>query len=341
MERVMATMAHREPDRVPLFLFTTMHGARELGLSIREYFSSADHMVEGQLRLHVKYRDDCLNPLGYAALDAEAFGADTIFIDDGPPNVGAPSVRRAEDIDRLEPPRVMEHAVLVRALETIRRLKARVGDTVPIVGSVVAPFSLPIMQMGFEHYIDLIYEQPERFARLMAVNQAFCVEWANSQLAAGATAIGYADPMASTTNIPRELYLKTGHPVASATLARIKGAVALHLGSGRGLAMAGDIVTTGAVAVGVSTLEDLAEWKATVGDRLTLVGNLNGITMRRWSAAQVEDEVKQAIAKAARGGGFVLSDNHGEIPWQVPDEVLLAIGDAVERWGRYPLDWVT
>jgi uroporphyrinogen decarboxylase len=23
----------------------------------------------------------------------------------------------------------------------------------------------------------------------------------------------------------------------------------------------------------------------------------------------------------------------------VPDEVLFAIGDAVERWGRYPLDW--
>jgi uroporphyrinogen decarboxylase len=51
-------------------------------------------------------------------------------------------------------------------------------------------------------------------------------------------------------------------------------------------------------------------------------------------------EVKSAIAKAGRGGGFILSDNHSEIPWQVPDGVLLAIGDAVERWGRYPLDWI-
>ncbi|MGR8935731.1 MAG: methylcobamide--CoM methyltransferase MtbA, partial [Gammaproteobacteria bacterium] len=45
------------------------------------------------------------------------------------------------------------------------------------------------------------------------------------------------------------------------------------------------------------------------------------------------------IAKAGRGGGFILADNHGEIPWQVPEAILLAIGDAVERWGRYPLDW--
>jgi uroporphyrinogen decarboxylase len=36
----------------------------------------------------------------------------------------------------------------------------------------------------------------------------------------------------------------------------------------------------------------------------------------------------------------VLSDNHGEIPWQVPEEILLVIADAVHTWGRYPLDWV-
>jgi len=92
--------------------------------------------------------------------------------------------------------------------------------------------------------------------------------------------------------------------------------------------------------MGVSALEDLAELKAAAQGKLTLLGNLNGIEMRRWTAEQAEAEVKRAIAKAGRGGGFILSDNHGEIPWQVPDEVLLAIGDAVERWGRYPLDWI-
>ena len=39
-------------------------------------------------------------------------------------------------------------------------------------------------------------------------------------------------------------------------------------------------------------------------------------------------------------GGFLLGENHGEVPYLVPDEVLLAISAAAERWGRYPLDWV-
>lgn len=339
MQRVRTAMDHREPDRVPVFLLTTMHGARELGLSIREYYARAENVVEGQKRLLEKYRSDCLYPFYYAALEIEAFGGDTIFIDDGPPNAGAPIIR-SSDIDRLEPPRLAEAAGLQRGLETIRQLKQHVGDTVPIVGVVISPFSLPVMQMGFDRYIELIYEEPERFARLMAVNQSFCVAWANAQVTAGATTICYFDPLSSTTNIPRSLYLKTGHRVATETLARINGPKAAHLASGRGLAIAADIAATGAAAVGVSTQEDLAEWKAAVGDKLTLIGNLNGVEMRRWTEGEAEQQVKQAIAKAGRGGGFILADNHGEIPWQVPGEVLLAIRAAVERWGRYPLDWV-
>ena len=174
----------------------------------------------------------------------------------------------------------------------------------------------------------------------MQVNTEFTVAWANAQLAAGATAICYFDPVSSATIVPRELYLKTGQRVAKQALSQIKGATATHLASGRGLPIISDIAETGTAVIGVSALEDLAELKAAANQRVSLLGNLNGVEMRRWTPAQAEAEVKRAIAKAGRGGGFILGDNHGEIPWQVPEEVLLAIRDAVRRWGSYPLDWV-
>lgn len=340
MQRVLTTLNHKEPDRVPLFLLTALQGAKELGLSIEDYFSRADYVVEGQMRLLKKYRSDCLAPSFYAAIELEAWGGEVIFQPDCPPNAGAPVIRNFEDIDYLQPPRVADAPCLTRVLDTIQQLKAKVADTVPIVGVVISPFSLPIIQMGFDRYIELIYEQPERLARLMRANEEFCVEWGNAQLAAGATAIAYTDPVSSSTVIPRELYLKTGQQIAKRTLARINGPVATHFASGRCLPIVADVAATGTTAIGVSGLENLAELKAAAQGKLTVLGNLNGIEMRRWTAEQAEAEVKRAIAKAGRGGGFILSDNHGEIPWQVPDEVLLAIGDAVERWGRYPLDWV-
>lgn len=51
MQRVLTTLEHKEADRVPFFLFPTMHGARELKLSIKDYFSNAEYVSEGQLRL--------------------------------------------------------------------------------------------------------------------------------------------------------------------------------------------------------------------------------------------------------------------------------------------------
>jgi uroporphyrinogen decarboxylase len=171
-------------------------------------------------------------------------------------------ITRSEEIDTLQVPNVLESPSLVRVLETIRELKVRVGDTVPIIAVAISPFSLPVMQMGFDSYIELLYEQPVRFERLMQANESFTVEWANAQLAAGATAICYFDPISSPTNIPRELYLKTGQQVAKRTLGRINGPTATHMASGRALPIMADIADTGTAVVGVSVLEDMGELKA-------------------------------------------------------------------------------
>lgn len=340
MDRVLTTLGHQEPDRVPLFMTTTMHGARELGLGIREYFSRPENVVEGQVRMQRRYRSDFLYPVMYAALDAEAFGAEVLFREDGPANAGAPVIRSPQDIDSLEPPDPRVLPMLQRALAAVAGAAERSAGRVPVVGLVVSPFSLPIMQMGFEGYLQLQAEEPERFWRLMAVNEEFCVRWANAQLAAGATALGFFDPCSSPTVMVPDDFRRTGLLVARRTIARINGPTVFHLASGRSLPILDDIATTGTAMVGVSADEDLAEIKRRVQGRLTVAGNLNGLTMRRWTAEDAEREVKRAIGSAGPGGGFVLADNHGEIPWQVPEEVLDAIAAAVDRWGRYPLTWI-
>jgi uroporphyrinogen decarboxylase len=338
LQRVLTTLGQKEPDRVPFFLLLTMHGAKELGMSIREYFSKPESVVEGQLRLRAKYRHDCLFGFFYASLELEAFGGESIFIDDGPPNASEPVIHQPDDILKLEVPRVKETACLQKVLEAQQQLKARVGDEAPIIGVVMSPFSLPVMQMGFEGYLNLMYERHDLFNHLMKINETFCVNWANAQLAAGATAICYFDPLSSTTIITREQYLQTGFLTARRTIAEIKGPTATHFASGRCLPIVGDVAQTGTAIIGVSVDEDLSDLKRAAQGKLTLLGNLNGIEMRRWTAQQAESEVKKAIARGGPGGGFILADNHGEIPFQVPDEVLLSLSDAVHTWGSYPLD---
>lgn len=337
LQRVLTTLGHKEPDRVPLFLLVTLHGAKELDLSIRDYFAKAENVAEGQFRLRAKFGHDCLYSFFYAPVEIEAWGGEVIFRSDGPPNSGIPFIDDPEQILRLKPPEIEKAPCLAKVLRATEMMKARVGDDCPIIGVVMSPFSLPVMQMGFDRYLDLIADRPELFERLMQVNEEFCTAWANAQLRAGATAICYFDPVSSPTIVPPDLYRRTGFAVAKRTLARIQGPTATHLASGRALAILGDIAQTGAAVVGVSALEDLAEVKAACRGKLTVLGNLNGIEMRHWSPAGAEAAVRKAIAQAGSGGGFILSDNHGEIPWQVPDEALLTIAEANRRWGVYPL----
>ena len=226
------------------------------------------------------------------------------------------------DIMTLTPPKVADSPSLQRVLRATALMREKVGGAVPIIGVVMSPLSLPVMQLGFGAYLELLYERRDLFDRLMRCNEDFCVEWANAQLQAGATAIGYFDPVSSPTILAHDLYASTGLAVARRTIPRIAGPAAMLMASGTTIPIIDQIATTGAAIIGASCDEDLAEVKRVCAGRLTVLGNLNGIEMRRWSAVQAEAAVKDALRCCASGGGFILSDTHGEIPWQVPGDVL-------------------
>jgi uroporphyrinogen decarboxylase len=340
LERTMAAISHNEPDRVPLFLLLSLYGAKEMEIPIRSYFSKPENIMKAQLKMREKYRNDCIYTFFYAPIETEAFGGEVIFVDDGPPNSGEPFIKSIEQISGIEIPRIEDTVCLKRVLEATALLKSAVGNETPIIGVVMSPFSLPVMQMGFAEYLELMYFRAPEFERLMQINQEFCVTWANAQLEPGATAICYFDPLASPNIIERDKYLATGHRIAKHTIGRIKGPVATHLASGIAFPVIQDIISTGSVVIGFSADDDLVKIKKAAKNKICLLGNLNGVDMVNWSTDKVNEEVKNIIIKAGLGGGLILSDNHGEIPWQVPDSVLMEISEAVSQFGTYPMKQV-
>ncbi len=339
-QRLQQTLSHKEADRVPYVLAAAMHPARDMGLTIKEYFSRPENIVEGQMRLHRKFGNDMLCCYPFAALEMIAWGGEAVYFDQGPPNSGAPIIKKPEDILSLEPPRVRGNSALEDILRAVSDLKAVVGEDIPIAGVVVSPFSLPIMQMGFEAYLELIYHRPDLLGHLLHINSRYCVDWANAQLKAGASAVMYSDPASSPGIMSMDLILRYGLPAAKYVISKINGPAMIHLASGRGLTLVDEIIRAGFVGMSASAEENLGELKGACSGKLALAGNLNALEMRHWTEKDAEAAVRKAIAQAGPGGGFVLSDNHGEIPFLVAENVLMAIAEAVRRWGRYPLDWL-
>ncbi len=340
LQRVLTTLSLKEPDRVPLFLLPTTQGAAEMGVPLKDYFRAPGLMAEAQVRFRERYRNDCLYGFTYAAAEFEAFGGDIIFYDRAPPNAGAPFLHTPDDFARLAAPQIEDCPVLCRTLEFQAQLRRAANGNAPVIGVVMSPTSLPVMQLGFPEYLRLLMEQPDSLTPLFEINEEFCVSWANAQLAAGADALVYYDPVGSCTVIEPAHYRRLNAPIAKRVMARIKGPAVTHFASGRSFAILPDVAETGTGGVVVSGDDDLAAVKAAVGNRLPIFGNLNGLAMRHWDAEITELQVKNAIAAAGVGGGFILTDHHGEIPFDVPERVLIWISESVERWGRYPLTWV-
>lgn len=336
LERMTRALSHEEADRVPYMLSVMLHGPALLGMSFEEYFGEPEAVAEAQVALQRRYGHDAILALYFAAMEHEAWGGQVRFFDDGPPNAGAPLVRDIERIPELRAPAVEECPRLQKMLQSIRRMRQEAPE-VMIVGAVVAPNSVPVMQLGFEAYLHVVLERRDLYWQLMERNEPFAVAWANAQVEAGASVVAYFDPVASPTVMPPAVYRETGFQVARRVFPQIRAGVGVGLASGRSIPILDDLAEAGAGAVGVSADDDLAVAKARAGKRLALMGNLNGIAMRRWDAAQAAEAVRSAIAAAGPGGGFLLAEHHGEIPPSVPDDTLRALADAVHRYGTYPI----
>ena len=309
-----------------------------MGASVKKYFSKAENIIKTQIYMQKKYGVDCYYTFHYAAVEIQAWGGDVIFLPETPPNAGESIIRDLGDIDTLEVPDIKNIPVIKQVLEVTHELYLQSNGRVPVIGIVMSPFSLPVMQMGFENYLKLIYFDQQRFERLMRINSQFCINYANAQLEAGATAIGYFNPLMSPDIIDKPRYHATGYPVDRKTLAAIKGPTAAHLASGRSLPVMDEIINMNSSIVGIGCGENLEELKDKSNKRVTLLGNLNGIEIPGWDEETTVEKVRKLINVAAPGGGFILSDTHGEIPLQVPEEKLLSISKIAREYGRYPID---
>ena len=79
MERILNTLSHKEVDRIPFILTLTHHGAKELGMSIQEYYKTPENVIKGQKILQEKYQHDAVIGANYFAFEIEPWGGEVIF----------------------------------------------------------------------------------------------------------------------------------------------------------------------------------------------------------------------------------------------------------------------
>lgn len=338
MDRFGALMAGATPDRVPIICNLLDQGAREMKVSLKEYYSRGDLVAEGQLRMREKYGYDTLLGMFYSGLEAELLGCSRIiYADDGPPNVGHLIINTPEHIRKLSlPDDLNDHPRFRELANCIGILKRESAGRWPVLGVATASFTLPAMLMGIGPWLELFLNgDPGLRDRLLETCSRFCSRQICALREAGADLIVYINPVASATFITLAKFRELALPWVGRDLEQSGPAgVIFFNGGGRINPILADLREhTGIGAYYLNPFDDISEARTILGPQPLITGTINDIRLIDWSPEEIEVEVGKIMSAGKQAGGFLFGTLL--MPFRIPEQNIRALMDAAIKHGSY------
>jgi uroporphyrinogen decarboxylase len=338
LEILGAAVSGAPAPRIPVFCNLLDQGARELGLSQRDYYGNGENVAAGQLRMREKYGYDNVWSLFYVGKEAELLGCrDILFADDGAPNVADFVIKNYDDIGRLEiPDDLTAHPAWGETAKCLRILRSEVGATHPICAYVTASTTLPALLMGMEAWMELLLSGPPDVRdELLRKCSLFFQKEVAAYRAGGANVLIYSTPFGSTSFLGQRRFKELALPWMKRDLepGGVAGIVYYC-----GMAPFNDVIEPvlqelGIGAYYISPLADLQEAKSIIGSRGLTCGVIDDIRMIQWTPEETRAEVQRLCTAGMAGGHFLLGT--GVMPQAVPEANIRALLKAAFEFGSF------
>lgn len=338
LEILAAAVNGTPAPRIPVFCNLLDHGARELGLSSRDYYANGEHVAAGQLKMRARYGYDNVWSLFYVGKEAELLGCrEILYAEDGPPNVADFVIKNYDDIARLVvPDDITAHPAWAETARCLKILRAEVGATHPICAYVTASSTLPAILMGMDKWMELLLVGPFdlRDELLRKCSDFFAREVA-AYRAAGANVLVYSTPFGSPSFVGIKRFQEFSLPWMQRDLA--PGGID-NIVYYCGMAPFNSVIAQVMDELKINThyispLADLAEAKAIIGSRGLTCGVIDDIKMIHWTPEQTRAEVRRLCDIGMAGQHFLFGN--GVMPLAVPETNIKAMVDAAFEYGSY------
>lgn len=189
-------------ERKPLPLLS-LPGMRFLGDVLVRQLVCDSHLQAACMKA-VADRVDAAAAVSFMDLsvEAEAFGAQTLFFDDDVPAVTGALITDEEEAEALPIPPVGAGRTGVY-IEAIRLAKAQITDR-PVLAGAIGPFSLAGRLVDVSEAMYLCYDEPELLHILLEKCTAFSIEYIRALRDAGADGVILAEPLAGLISPEQE-----------------------------------------------------------------------------------------------------------------------------------------
>ena len=223
----------------------------------------------------------------------------------------------------------------------VRQVKEAVeeaGEEIAVFGSTRSAFGFLFIALGFENLTFAMYDEPELLMEIIEAADAFWTKLGLKLIEAGCTALYVANDMGmngSTLISPdqlREFFFPSLKKQISAWKAA--GGKVLYHSCGNVDAVLEDLADMQIDALNniqVRAGMDLKSVKERIGDRVTLVGNVDATDILcGQDKAAIEAAIRQVVETAGYDGGLIIATDHSFHKGMPEENVLFFLEKAKE-----------
>jgi uroporphyrinogen decarboxylase len=235
-----------------------------------------------------------------------------------------PPIRNAAALSWLDAARVP--AAIAPILETVRRVRAEVGDAT-LIGFAGSPFTVACYMIEgggskeFTHVRGMAYGDPALFAALIELVTEATITYLSAQIDAGAEAVMLFDSWAGVLSpgLFRAHVIGPTQRIVSALKARYPDIPVIGFPRLAGMLVGEYAARTGVQGVGIDTSTDPLLASAAVPSNQALQGNLDPLALL--AGGPVMRSEAASILVALQGRPFIFNLGHGIVPSTPPENV--------------------
>ena len=335
MERIAATLKFQDADRIPVIAQVFGHAATLSGVSIDEYVRDGETLARCQLNALKQYGYDAVFSVMDVNVEAESIGSVLQYRMNQYPVIGRYALSRDSDWNALAIPDPLQAGRMPEMLKAIGVLRRELGNSAPVIGCVLGPFTLASQLLGLETTLYLAVDDPERLERLMDYATEVVIRFGTAQLQAGAHLPLVFDPSASPAVIPPKFFREFELP----RLKRVLGTFAKAGAIANWLHIAGPVSPI--LPYYPEARVDIANFDYCVPaaeardilPSISLDGNIKSLTFVEGSPKDIKAEAVKLLSAFSDRGGFILSSGC-EVPPESPPENVAAMVNATRTGGK-------
>lgn len=295
-----------------------------LGVSVKELVSDSTLQAEGMKLIADKC--DTLASVSFMDLsvEAEAFGAKTVFSEDEVPTVKGRLINDSDEADSLVTPSVGDGRTAV-CVEAIEKAMELIHDR-PVLAGIIGPFSLAARLFDVSEIMIDCYDDPDMVHTVLRKTTDFLIEYARAFKNAGANGVVMAEPVSGLLSPALESEFSAPYVKEIVDATQDDGFIVVYHNCGNNVSlMLNSITSTGCAAYHFGNSVDM---KSDIIDKLTdkviVMGNVDPAgVLCRGTPDSVKKATLSVLEECDGYSGFVLSSGC-DIPPMTPWENIEA-----------------